>query len=203
MESLSQAQIKTLANAGFTFAVRYIPCALPPPAPAVPLGKDELGWLIDAGLGVMLVQFWRDRDWSMQSGLADGAAAAKAVQALGLPTSTCVWFDYDLIKLSAAAGIEYANACFEGAVGGGLPGSALGGYFEPGVPLTAQQLFADLHITRYWRTASQTPDVETRGYQFVQVWPGNIKMANGITIDIDFTQEDYLGSAPVWAAAGP
>jgi len=197
--SLNAAQAQALVKAGLHFGVRYVP--LSDQALSSGINKAELETLIQAGLAMMLVQFARPHNWSDAAGERDGAAAANYALALGYPPGACLWLDLANPGSSAAA-IGYANSWYQGAVAAGMYGSALGVYCEPGVPLTSSQLYHELTVSRYWKTAGMCPDVQTRGYQFLQLYPGNRTMAPGIVIDYDVVQSDYLGSYPVAAVAG-
>jgi len=195
-ETLDTAKAKTLAALGFKFGVRYVTNGSSPPS----ITAAELDALTSTGQGIMLVQFARKSGWSADTGHADGVTAAHAALAIGYPPGACLWFD--LNPCSADVAIAYCNAWYQGAVSGGMYGSALGGYFEPGVQLTSSQLYNNLTIARYWRSGGQVPNVDHRGYQLVQAWPGNTIVAPGIVIDYDMSQPDFLGSAPVAAFKG-
>jgi hypothetical protein len=194
--SLNAAQAQTIVKAGLKFGVRYVP--LSGQSTASSINQAELDTLVHAGLAMMLVQFGRTHGWSEAVGYADGETAAHYALSLGYPPGACLWLDLASPGSDSAA-IAYANAWYKGAVAGGMYGSALGIYCEPGVPLTSSQLYHSLTVSRYWKTAGMCPDVQTRGYQFLQLYPGNRTLAPGILIDYDVVQSDYLGSYPVAA----
>ena len=196
IEALSAAQAATLVKAGMKFGVRYVP--LSGQSSPFAIGKTELSALTQAGLGVMLVQFGRTSGWSESIGFADGQAAASYAISMGYPAGGCLWLDLANAG-TADACIAYANAWYKGAVAGGMFGAALGIYCEPGVPLTSSQLYHALSVSRYWKTAGRAPDVDVRGYQMLQLYPGNRTISQGIYIDYDAVQSDYLGSYPVAA----
>jgi hypothetical protein len=189
-------QIAWLA-ANFKFGVRYVPLAGQSDTYAIK--QREFDATLAAGLGLMLVQFPRGKSsLSSETGMADGQAAAAYALKLGYPPSACLWLDLSPAP-SAAIAIEYANAWYKGATSGGMYGSALGVYCEPGVPLTSEQLYHSLTVARYWKTAGRCPDVATRGYQMLQLYPGNLVPTKGIVIDKDVVQQDYLQSIPLAA----
>jgi hypothetical protein len=204
--NLTGADGVQLLQAGYTFGVRYIQNAAPSPDQP-PIGTQELAALTGAGLGIMLVQYARATGWSVQTGTADGQAAAKNALALGVPPTATLWFDYALQGLSVADATAYADACFDGAVAGGMSPAALGGYFEPGVPLSDSQLYA-LKIGRYWRSGAIVPNVAHRGYQLLQLWPADILIPRNppgkgnLEIDIDVVQQDYEKDVPLLIVSG-
>jgi len=197
-QSLNAAQAAALVKAGLKFGVRYVPLAGQSSSAAI--NKAELETLVQAGLAMMLVQFGRTHGWTAEVGFADGEAAAVYALSLGYPPGACLWLDL-ASPGSVDLTIAYTNAWYKGAVAGGMYGSALGIYCEPGVLLSSSQLYHALNVSRYWKTAGQCPNVETRGYQFVQLYPGNRTMPPGIIIDYDVVQSDFLGSYPVAAVA--
>jgi hypothetical protein len=197
-QSLNATQAASLAKAGLKFGVRYVPLSGQSSSSAI--NKAELTTLVEAGLAMMLVQFARTHGWTEALGHDDGAAAAAYALSLGYPPGACLWLDLADPGSSDLA-IAYTNAWYKGAVSAGMYGSALGIYCEPGVPLSSSQLYHSLTVSRYWRTAGQCPNVDTRGYQLLQLYPGNRTMPPGIIIDYDVVQSDFLGSYPVAAVS--
>jgi hypothetical protein len=70
-------------------------------------------------------------------------------------------------------------------------------YVGAGVPLTSDELFHEVPFRRYWRSFSQVPNVDVRGYQMIQLFPGDVAVA-GVRVDVDVVQSDYLRNRPVW-----
>jgi len=198
-QSLNAAQAAALVKAGLKFGVRYVP--LSGQSSSAAINQAELDTLVGAGLAMMLVQFGRTSGWSAEKGFLDGEAAGSYAMTLGYPPGACLWLDL-ASPGSPEMAIEYANAWYRGAVSAGMYGSALGIYCEPGVPLSSSQLYHSITVSRYWKTAGQCPNVETRGYQFIQLYPGNRTLPPGIIIDYDAVQSDFLGSYPVAAVHG-
>lgn len=195
-ETLTAAMVSALWNLrAYGFGVRYVPLAGQSAAAGIQPG--ELASIVGAGFGLMLVQFARTGTFSQQTWRNDGAAAAAAALRLGLAagaSSVSVWMDCAIYSSSADA-INGCNAWFSGAVAGGLNGAQLGVYYEPGVPLTAQQRYQSVAFTRYWATAANDPArfVATRGCQLYQLWPGDRVVAPGVVVDNDAAQEDFGG----------
>lgn len=192
---LDAAMATRLASAGLAFGVRYVGLGEP--------GRDdldaaELQALTDAGLGVMAVQYARTNGWSGATGQADGEAAVRNALAAGVPAEATLWCDMEGRLPRADVAIAYAVHWYEAAVNAGMPDPGL--YVGAGVPLTSEELFHELPFRRYWRSFSQVPNVEVRGYQMIQLFPGDVIVA-GVRVDLDVVQSDYLQSRPVWVRA--
>jgi hypothetical protein len=194
-EKLTAEQYAELYALGFRIGVRTVGNALQNPAYGI--SSAELQAAVTAKLGMMLYQFPRTSNWSATTGAADGTAAAHNALAIGFPKTACLWADLEGAIPSAAAMIDYVNAWYQAAVSAGMAGSALGIYVGPGVPLTPQQLYENLFVARYWRAGAIVPDVASRGYQFIQAYPGNAVVLPGVVIDYDYVLEDFHGSIPV------
>ncbi len=194
-ETLDAAKAATLVGKGMKFVVRYVAQSYMPPAQGI--SAAELAELTGAGLAVMLVQFGRSSGWSATTGSADGTAAAKNALAIGYPKSACLWLDLEGAIPSSAVAIAYVNAWYEAAAAAGMNAAALGVYVGPGVPLTPAELYEKLYVARYWKAGAIVPDVQSRGYQMMQLYPGNQTIAPGILIDYDVLQDDFFNSAPV------
>jgi hypothetical protein len=78
------------------------------------------------------------------------------------------------------------------------PGVYVGAGVAP--PLSESELFHSLPFQRYWRSFSAVNNVQARGYQLLQLYPGDQVIA-GVQVDLDVVQTDYLGSRPCWAVA--
>jgi hypothetical protein len=147
----------------------------------------------------MPIQYARTRGWSAESGRADGAAAARNALAVGVPPEATLWCDLEGRIHGAEAAIAYATNWHAAATEGGIADPGL--YVGAGVPLTSEQLFHDLPFRRYWRSLSQVPNVDVRGYQLIQLFPDDVVVA-GVRVDLDVTQSDYLQNRPVWVVQG-
>jgi hypothetical protein len=196
------AKVKTATAArlvaeGLVFGVRYVGLAGPTPGT---LDALELEGLTRAGLGVMAVQYARTSAWSAETGRADGRAAARNALAAGLPPDTTLWCDMEGPIPGAEIAFAYANAWHEAATSAGMndPGLYVGAGLAP--PLSEAELFHALLFARYWRSFSAVSNVQARGYQMIQLFPGNQVVA-GVQVDLDVVQSDYLGSRPLLAVA--
>jgi hypothetical protein len=192
---LTRADVTRLASTGLSFACRYVGLGAPG---AADLDAGEVRDITDAGLGVMPVQYARTARWNASTGQADGESAARRTIAIGLPPEVTVWCDLEgRIPLDAV--IEYAAGWYEGATNAGVRDPGL--YVGAGVPLTSAQLFHDLPFRRYWRSLSQVPNVDVRGYQLLQLFPDDLTIS-GVRVDLDVVQSDYQQTRPVWAIRG-
>jgi hypothetical protein len=207
MESLDPTQYVKLAALGFQWGCRYVPLSgQSPKAPGV-VAPLELGNALAIGLGMMFVQFGRTGGISQASGFADGTAAADYVlNTLDVPNTVCLWADIAATDKQQA--LDYCNAWFAGATKAGMDPKALGGYFEPGVPLTAEERYSLIHWHRYWATAANDPNrfVAHRGCQIYQLFMdrvrGEYSPIPGVGIDADSALMDFFGDAPIGAFAG-
>jgi hypothetical protein len=187
---------RRLASAGLSFAGRYV--ALRAPG-AGDLDASELEEVTNAGLGVMPIQYARTGGWSADSGRTDGAAAARNALAVGVPPEATLWCDLEGRIPGAEAAIAYATNWHAAATEAGIADPGL--YVGAGIPLTSEQLFHDLPFRRYWRSLSQVPNVDVRGYQLIQLFPDDVVVA-GVRVDLDVVQSDYRQNRPVWVALG-
>jgi hypothetical protein len=189
---LDGATATGLVSAGLAFGIRYVGLGNPGRSD---LDATELNALTDAGLGIMAVQYARTTGWSNATGRADGQAAARNALAAGVLAEATLWCDLEGRLPSAEVAIAYAAAWYEAATNAGIQDPGL--YVGAGVPLTSEQLFHDLLFRRYWRSLSQVPNVDVRGYQMLQLFPEDVTVA-GVRIDLDVVQSDYLQNRPVW-----
>jgi hypothetical protein len=193
---LTHATATQLASAGLSFAVRYVGLG---PAGPDDLDMAELLEVTDAGLGVMAVQYARTTGWSAQTGRADGQAAARNALAAGVLPEATLWCDLEGRLPGADAAMAYAAQWYEAARSAGIEDPGL--YVGAGVPLTSEQLFHELPFRRYWRSFSQVPNVDVRGYQMLQLFPDDVAVG-GVRVDLDVVQSDYLRNRPVWVVPG-
>jgi hypothetical protein len=189
---LDGATATRLVSAGLAFGIRYVGLGDPGRSD---LDVTELNALTDAGLGIMAVQYARTKGWSNATGRADGQAAARNALAAGVLAEATLWCDLEGRLPSAELAIAYAADWYAAVTNAGIQDPGL--YIGAGVPLTSEQLFHDLPFRRYWRSFSQVPNVDVRGYQMLQLFPDDVTVA-GVRIDLDVVQSDYLQNRPVW-----
>jgi hypothetical protein len=199
-DTISKVKAATAARlfaAGLVFAVRYVGLAGPTPGS---LDALELDGLTGSGLGAMAVQYARTSGWTAETGRADGTAAARNALAAGLPPDTTLWCDMEGPIPGVEVAIAYANAWHEGATSEGMndPGIYVGAGLAP--PLSEAELFHALLFRHFWRSLSAVNNVKARGYQMLQLFPGNQVIAD-VPLDLDVVQSDYLGGRPLLAVA--
>jgi len=196
-QKLTAVQYQWAKANGFDFAVRYAPLA--GQSPAVGIDAAELAAGLSSGLGMMIVQFSRTGGLTQQQGHDDGEALVARLKTLSLPLAVSMWGDF--YPADAATMKAYGNALFAGTIAAGAPATSFGGYNEPGVP-AGLDLYRDYDFHRYWRTNGQVPNVENRGFQILQLFPGNRLVGPPgaqFLIDYDFAQSDWRGDAPMAA----
>jgi hypothetical protein len=143
----------------------------------------------------MPVQHFRTASSPNQSlGRQDGQNATANAQSVGFPAGVNLWCDLEGVDPAAQAQdvIAYCEAWYQAVNAAGyVPGL----YVGAGALLTGQQLY-DLSFQHYWQSASIVPDIPTRGYQLLQLWPPI--SINGVWIDLDVAQNDNLGGQAQW-----
>lgn len=198
---VSSDRAKELYAAGYRYCARYVELGAPNPNPRnlPPLTQSEASALRAAGLAIVLVQYHGSTMTSAQ-GTADGQAAANNALALGAPRGMNLFCDIEAVSSSGAdAVIAYCNAWYNAVSASGfVPGLYVGA--DSG--LSQSQIDA-LPFRYYWRSASLVPNV-SRGYQLLQLYPGNVLFNGQLRIDIDVTQNGYYESTPsiLWWPSG-
>jgi hypothetical protein len=192
---VSPALGQQFAASGYQFCLRYLSHGQ---EAAGDLSAQEAADILNAGLALMAVQHARS-GWlpSQVLGQQDGRDAAINAGNVGFPAGLCVWCDLEEVDSSAAAQdvIDYCEAWYaEVDAAGFVPGV----YVGAGCLLTGRQLFG-LSFQHYWRSQSQVPNIPTRGYQLLQLFP--TMTVSGIQVDVNVTQSDYKGGAAQWLRA--
>lgn len=179
---------------GYKFSLRYL--SLGGQESPQDLSTAEATDILNSGLALMPVQHVRKSGWlpSQTLGQQYGQDAAANAENVGFPTGVNVWCDLEGAGSQAVAQdvIDYCAAWFAAVDAAGyVPGL----YVGSAAVLTGPELYS-LPFQHYWRSQSRVPDVPTRGYALVQLFPS--VTANGIGIDIDFTQNDDKGGQALW-----
>lgn len=182
-------------HTGYRFCIRYL-SRLDEESDS-DLTRDEVMDILESGLALMAIQHVSQPGWLPSAALGGGYGeyAAAHARALGLLPYVNIWLDLEGINSAATdeAVIEYCQSWYQAVTEAGYtPGL----YVGAGSILDGSALYADLPFQHFWRSESQVPDVDQRGYQLVQKRYG--EPVNGINIDQDVTQEDELGNSVLW-----
>ncbi|HWU88565.1 MAG TPA: glycoside hydrolase domain-containing protein [Kofleriaceae bacterium] len=191
---LSADHVKTLAEAGYKFCVRYV--NLPNYASEPALTSAEAQTILQGGLALMVVQRARAGTLTASGGTSDGSYAAQSCADIGLPRGVNVWLDLESIGGDV---FNYSNNWYtEVANAGYKPGVYVGPNISyQDTPVTGEQLYAYLKASHYWRSQSEVPNVDQRGYQMIQLFT-QTKDLLGFYIDINVTQNDYRNDTVQW-----
>ena len=153
---------------GYRFCVRYVRRAN---RHAYDLTHGEAAGLLDAGIGLMIVQHVAPEGWTptVKDGASYGSTAAAESTNVGVPPGVMVWCDLEGVAPTAPAQqvIDFCNAWHSAvAAAGFVPGL----YVGFGAGLSPTQLYRDLRFTHYWSAynlnADQYPAI--RGVQMRQ-----------------------------------
>jgi hypothetical protein len=178
---------------GYRFCLRYLSRG---PEAASDLSAAEAEVILQSGLALMAVQHVRKAGWQPTGALGqqDGQDAAQNALNVGFPSGVSIWCDLEGVQTGTDAQnvIDYCNSWFTALDSAGyIPGL----YVGFGCGLSEQQLF-DLNFQHYWRSQSNVPNVGSRGYQMIQLYPE--MPVHGIKVDIDVTQSDFKNGHAQW-----
>jgi hypothetical protein len=197
---VTYAAARAFVDAGYRFAVRYVPRVVSKPHD---LTREEVANLHRAGLAVMPVQHVASETaWTPTAALGAryGITAGATAQTLGIGAGTTVWLDLEGVAPSVGAYdiIGYCNAWW-GHV------HAIG--YQPGLyvgwhaGLTPMQLYRALKFSRYWAAYNLNRDQypAVRGVCMKQ-GAGKPPSGIGYPIDTNLVHADALGGLPqAWA----
>jgi hypothetical protein len=195
---LSSASAAALKAAELKFVIRYLSLGATESPGDLDLAETQA--ILNAGLALMAVQHVRYPGWlpSMAQGTADGGVAATHAVGAGLGAGTTVWLDLEGVSSAAPAEtvIAYCNAWNQSVRAAGYD---TGIYVGAACGLDGTALFEKLNLSRYWKSQSDVPNVERRGYCMTQLLPS--ETVAGVSIDFDVIGADYLGGLPRWVCA--
>jgi hypothetical protein len=202
-ETVTARAAALMHRAGYRFAVRYVRRARRHPST---LTATESRRLLDAGLGVMLVQYVEsESSWtpSAGKGTQNGTIAADEAESLGFPWGVTIWCDLEGVGAgtSSRSIIDYCNRWHEAVSAAGFVPGIYVGYHARLSPL---QLYRSLRFTHYWAAynlnADQYPAV--RGVQMRQLRAATdaIPSGVGISFQADRVMSDVLGGRPTLLA---
>jgi hypothetical protein len=185
------SRAKAIKDAGFDFVIRYLGT----------LTMLERNVLLNAGLALLAVTYSRRAGWQPNTavGDSDGQHAVQNARMAGLPEGMSLFLDVEGPHGKGADVIGYVNAWATRVIAGGYRAGIYVGY---GIPLTDQQMYYSLKVTGYWDSCSKNVGVAVRGFQMVQEYPGNQKIA-ALQVDVNRIQADLLGCTPNWLIGDP
>lgn len=186
-----EARAKAIKAAGYDFAVRYL-------GKMTALERDVI---LRAGLGLLAVTISRRPSWhpSGELGDLDGIDAVANAERAGLLPGMTLFCDLEGPGGVGADTIEYVNAWASRVQAAQYKAGLYVGY---GIQLNDEQMYHALKVTAYWDSCSRNVGVAHRGFQMVQHYPGNQKVA-GIIVDINHIQTDGKGDTPSWLIGDP
>jgi hypothetical protein len=184
---------------GYRFCLRYV--RRDPPNKKA-LTHQEATGLLDAGLGLMIVQYVEsEKSWepTVDKGKAYGETAASECEQIGVPPAVTVWCDLEGVAVGTPAEqvVDYCNAWHSAVAGAGyVPGLYVG--FHAGLNRT--QLYKSLRFSHYWGAYNLDQDQEpsVRGLQMKQGLPKPVDIPHGGNADFqtDRVRKDALGGLP-------
>ncbi|MGH7618905.1 MAG: glycoside hydrolase domain-containing protein [Gemmatimonadaceae bacterium] len=188
---------------GYRFCVRYVRRA---DAHPFDLTADEATCLLDAGLGVMMVQHVESETaWSPtgEKGTANGQTAAHEADKIGVPAGVTLWCDLEGVApgTSSQDVTDYCNQWHTAVASSGyVPGLYVG--FHSG--LNPTQLYRSLRFTHYWGAYNLNSDESpaVRGLQMKQAAAKPVDTFSGTKpqFQVDRVRADALGGAPTLLA---
>lgn len=204
---LTSAWAKAMYEHGYRFAVRYVRREQ---ANNHDITAAEMLTILQAGLGIMLVQHVAPENWNPRargavnnvygSGAAYGAVAAQEARAAGLPRGVTLWCDLEGVgePNTAANVIAFCNN-WEKAVS--EAGFASGLYVGWHAGLNAHDLYYRLRFKRYWSAynANREQIPEVRGVQMMQLAypPPSHRAPVPFEYDEDIIAPDHMGDSPI------
>lgn len=109
--TLTSTSAVSLKNNGYSFALRYVSRSTP--EPSGDLSSGEANKILDAGLGLMIVQHVAAAGWKPSASLGTqyGTNCATNCTSVGIPKSVSVWCDLEGVDTSVDAQdiIDYCN----------------------------------------------------------------------------------------------
>jgi hypothetical protein len=191
--TISSTLAQQFYSQGYKFCLRYLSLGQ---QASTDLSNQEANDILNSGLALMPVQHVRKAGWSPTQNLGqqDGQDAAANAQVLGFPAGVNIWCDLEGVISTAQPQdvIDYCEAWYQPVNAAGyVPGL----YVGANAVLTGQQFYS-LSFKHYWRSQSKVPDIPTRGYQLLQLFPSIF--LNGIGVDMDVAQSDGIGGDALW-----
>lgn len=179
------ANAAKLRATGLTFAMIYVEKAT----------KAIVQELLANQIDVCFLSEARIEGWSEATGQQDGARAAKAMLALGVPGAVSLGCDMEAGVPDEPTAIAYGNGWYRAGIGKGLGVDAPDLYVgaDSGF-VSSENLYAKIAFRRYHKSFSNVITPATRGYCMLQLWPGD-QVVMGVQLDFDVAQQDWRGGS--------
>jgi hypothetical protein len=195
---LTAAICQSMVTLGYEFAIRYVSHAQPE---ARDLSPAEVSTILTSGLALMAVAHPPLPGWAAVGvmGTEHATWAVNNLSALGIvPPGMTVWCDLEGVLPGTAASdiIAYVNAWTSIIKAAGYQPGLYVGYDNF---LSGSQLYTDLFLTRYWKSASNVTSPAVRGFCMQQTIPA--QPVAGISIDRNIIYRDRLQGLPTWLVA--
>jgi hypothetical protein len=190
-QTLTLETAKEFKAIGYSFAIRYIPFLQ---SAVGDITTQEINDIVNAGLGLLLVQHCRPPGWipSGTLGTQDANRAIAHLNAVGMPKGVNVYLDLEGVRTGTPTGdtLAFCNNWYDIIESAGyVPGI----YVGANCGLSGDALYHGLKFQHYWKSGSNVPDIPTRGYEMVQTAG---KSVCGISIDEDTVMVDKLYNSP-------
>ncbi|MDB5710426.1 MAG: hypothetical protein JWL96_2496 [Sphingomonas bacterium] len=197
---LTTSTAKAFRDAGFAFAVRYVPrtSVTDPQNAQGNITRGEAEIILNAGLALMIVQHVPASPWDPtgQLGMNYGNYAVLNCTAIGLPYGVNVFLDLEGVRAGTNAEnvLDYAGTWAQAVADGGyVPGI----YIGASCGLSASQIVT-LPFKQFWRSgSSSTPKIGAPGYSMQQTISSSLVLS-GVAYDSDVITTDQSGGTPYW-----
>ncbi len=201
--TVSPKVAKRFKDAGYSFVVRYVRRSQ---HHDFDISASEMDGILEAGLGLMLVQHVAAPGWSPTKILGQSYGAIAGVEAhnIGYPSGATLWCDLEGVADSASPSevIDYLNSWHEMAR---EMGYTPGLYVGDSCGLTATELYKRLRFKAYWSAFNLNKEnvPSVRGTQMRQkpYPPRDRRIDCPFEYDEDLIVTDKLGGTPTLAFA--
>ena len=196
---LTATSIPAFVEAGFSWCIRYLSRITP--ENRGDLFANEVLAITNAGLGLMAVQHCPLSGWQPNSILGNmyGLAAVSNAKNAGLVAGATIWLDLEEVSSYSTQSdtIAYVNS-WASIIN--KAGFISGLYVGANQPLSSEELYWRLIVKKYWKSASNVPDIPMRGYCMIQSLT-NISPVQTVPIDRDVAMMDNFGETPMMMVA--
>lgn len=182
---ISNAIARLFYDAGYRFVVRYVRRASVNPND---ITVGEMAGLLEAGLGLMLVQHVAQPGWhaTAELGRQYGQTAALEATRVGYPKGGHLWCDLEEVDHATPSPfvIGYCNAWYDAV---SFAGYRPGLYVGYGAKLTAEQLYRKLRFSSYWSAYNLNREdyPAVRGVMMRQRAIADLDRVEGCTFEFD------------------